>query len=192
MTINDLIKRIQTALNTTGAKLAVDGVPGPMTLSAAANYDFTVIKREGNTMSALDLALKLIKEFEGLRLSAYLDGGGIPTIGYGHTKGVKMGDTCTVEEANGWVQEEVSSFMVQVSAVLTKLPNDNQLAALTSFAYNVGIGNFHSSTLLRLWNAGSDLAVVAHEFGRWIHDAAGNVEPGLVTRRADEATFFLS
>lgn len=142
--------------------------------------------------TALELAIKIIKQFEGLRLNAYHDGAGIPTIGYGHTKGVYMGQTITQEQADEWIKAEVASFMTEVYELLNNEPTNNQLAAFTSFAYNVGIGAFKASTMLRLFNEGPNPTLVAAQFPRWVHDAAGNVEPGLVTRRAEEAALFLS
>lgn len=193
MTLNDLVKRLQMAMNASGSKLTVDGDPGPLTLGASSLYDFIATKRSVDpTQGALDLAIPIIKQFEGLRLDAYLDGAGVPTIGWGHTEGVKLGQSITLAGAEAWVREDVSSFMLLVMFLLTRVANNNQLAAFTSFAYNVGLGNFQGSTMLKLWNEGADVQAVADQFPRWTHDINGVIEPGLVTRRADEKALFLS
>lgn len=191
----DLVKKLQLAMNKAGAKLDVDGDLGPLTLQSASLYDFSATKHVvGPIEDALGLAIPFIKQFEGLRLDAYLDGAGVPTIGWGHTAGVALGQSITLAQAEAWVREDVSSFMLSVMFLLTeaRVANNNQLAAFTSFAYNVGIGNFQTSTLLRLWNDGTDPEAVASQFPRWTHDVNGVIEPGLVTRRALEAKLFLT
>lgn len=138
---------------------------------------------------ARDLACNFIAKWEGCRLSAYRDVAGIPTIGYGRTTNVKMGDTCTQEQADAWLAEEVETFRRGVrGAVLVPL-NENQLAALTSFAYNCGLAAFRGSTLLRKLNLG-DYQGAADQFPVW--NRAGNrVVQGLVNRRAAERELFL-
>lgn len=142
-------------------------------------------------MSALDIAIPLIKGFEGCVLHAYQDGGGIWTIGWGRTSGVYEGQVITQEQADKWLDETVKEFMDNVVAVVLRDINDNELAAFTSFSYNVGFGAFRSSTLLRLFNYGEDKQVVAQQFPRWVHDAMGNIEPGLLRRRHEEMELFL-
>ena len=134
----------------------------------------------------------LIKEYEGFRMNAYPDPGtnGAPwTIGYGHTKDVQKGDTCTKEEATSWLYVEANEAAIQVlNAVKTPL-TQNQLDALTSFVYNEGIGNFTKSTLLKLLNQGN-YDGAAKEFTKWIY-AAGVSLPGLIKRRQAEKALFL-
>ena len=99
-----------------------------------------------------DSAAQFIARWEGCKLSAYRDVAGIPTIGYGRTTDVKMGDVCTQEQADAWLAEEVETFRRGVrGAVLVPL-NENQLAACTSLAYNIGLAAFRGSTLLRKLN----------------------------------------
>lgn len=139
-----------------------------------------------------DKGIDLIKRFEGCRLKAYPDPatGGEPwTIGWGHTKGVKRGDTCTQEQADAWLQEEATEFSIQVLKLVKVRITQNQLDALTSFAYNVGIGALAKSTLLRLLNEGKTQEA-ADQFSRW-NKAAGKVMAGLSTRREAERRLFL-
>ena len=130
----------------------------------------------------------LTKQFEGLSLKAYQDSGGVWTIGYGHTVGVREGDVITQDHANallsidlGWAQDVVSD---SVNVDLT----DSQFWALTDFVFNVGPKAFLDSTLLRKLNAG-DYAGAADEFLRWNH-AGGKVLNGLTKRRQAEAKLF--
>lgn len=133
--------------------------------------------------------LSLIKQFEGCKLSAYLCPAGIPTIGYGRTTGVKLGQTITQSQADAWVVEEYDAFEARVYRIVTVPLTANQLGALVSFAYNVGTGALASSTLLRLLNAG-DYKGAAAQFARW-NKAGGRVLAGLTKRRAAEAALFL-
>ena len=100
----------------------------------------------------MNKGIELIKNFEGCRLVAYKCPSGIPTIGYGHTKGVKMGNTCTQAQADKWLANEVQIFENAVKNLVNVPLNENQLGALTSFVYNVGIANFAASTLRKKLN----------------------------------------
>lgn len=134
--------------------------------------------------------LALIREFEGLRLAAYPDpatGGDPWTIGYGHTKGVKQGDTCTKEQAEEWLRADAQEAAIAVLRAVVIRLSQSQLDALTSFVFNLGIGNLRKSTLLKKLNAADPAA--ADEFAKWTY-AAGKVMPGLVRRRAAEAALF--
>jgi len=134
--------------------------------------------------------LDIIKSFEGLRLNAYLDTGGVPTIGYGHTRGVKMGDTCTAAQAEAWAIDDTASAVAAINAALKVPVSQNQFDALVCFTYNVGNQAFRDSTLLRLLNAG-DVEGAANQFPRWNKDN-GNVVAGLTRRRLAEQTLFRS
>lgn len=143
-------------------------------------------------MTALDYALRLIKRWEGCRLTAYPDpatGGDPWTIGWGSTgKGIGPGVQWTLEQADDRLARDVERFMSGVIRLLRVKPEPNELGAMTSLAYNIGLGNFRSSTLLRKFNAG-DKASAAAEFGKW-NRAAGKVMKGLTNRRADERQVF--
>ena len=133
--------------------------------------------------------LWLIRSFEQCRLEAYLPTpDDVPTIGFGHTKGVKLGDICTPKEADdllandlAWVEECINE---RVDVPLTQ----NQFDALASFVFNLGCGNFAASTLLKLLNLGNFTAVPA-QFLRW-NKQGKNVLPGLTRRREAESELF--
>ncbi|MFW1955064.1 lysozyme [Acinetobacter guillouiae] len=136
----------------------------------------------------------LICGFEGLELKAYDDGVGVCTIGYGttiypHGKAVQYGDTCTIEQAKNYMQYDLRRFEQAVNAAVNVPLNQNQFDALVSLSYNIGIGAFKNSTLLKLLNA-SDYHAASHQFDVWIK-AGGKTVQGLVNRRAVEKTLFL-
>ena len=134
--------------------------------------------------------LDIVKEAEGLRLSAYLCPAGIPTIGYGHTKGVKLGDTCTREQAEEWLENDFFMAKQDVKAVVRVPLRENQLDALASFVFNLGVRKLIQSTLLKKLNAG-DYSGAAAEFDKWVF--AGKVKlNGLIKRRAKERQLFES
>ncbi len=136
---------------------------------------------------------QLIKNEEGLRLRAYIDAVGRLTVGYGHTgSDVYAGQVISVERANQLFQLDVSTFGQGVEQSVTVSLNDNQFGALVSFAYNVGLGNFEHSTLLKKLNTG-DYTGVQSEFARWNKGTVDGQKvklPGLISHRAHEATLF--
>ncbi|MDH4053674.1 MAG: lysozyme [Rubrivivax sp.] len=143
-------------------------------------------------------AVALIAESEGLRLSAYLCPAGVPSIGWGETDGVHLGDTCTKEQADRWLCEDLTDRCKAVLALCTRTPTKHELGALLSFAYNVGTAALARSTVLRCHNAG-DRAGAARAFGLWnnaTNPATGKFYdpplPGLVRRRAAEAALYLT
>lgn len=135
--------------------------------------------------------IDLIKQFEGCRLTVYRCPAGVLTIGYGHTGAdVKEGQTITQEQAEKFLRSDLVVHCNNVSG-LVKVPlNQNQFDALVSFEYNIGYGNFKSSTLLRLLNQG-DYKGAAEQFKRWRY-ANGKVLSGLITRRQKEKDLFVS
>ena len=144
-------------------------------------------------MNAMDLAVAIVKKWEGCELRAYADpatGGAPYTVGYGATgPDIKPGTVWTLEQAEHDLAERVKLLIERIRALLVKEPTAPQLAAMTSLAYNVGASAFASSTLLRLFNAGSPQRA-AEEFPKW-RKANGKVMRGLVNRRADERRLFL-
>ena len=134
--------------------------------------------------------LDLIKKFEGCRLKAYLCPAGVLTIGYGHTKGVKPNQTITQKQADELLLSDLTEFERAVKSLVTVPVNDNQLGALVSFAYNVGIGALQKSTLLKKLNA-KDYQGAANEFFRW-NKAGGKELKGLTLRRQAERELFLT
>jgi lysozyme len=143
---------------------------------------------------ALSAALSLIKRWEGCKLKAYPDpgtGGDPWTIGWGSTgPGISKGVVWTQQQADGRLAEDVGKFMSGVSKRITVPVTDNQLGALTSLAYNIGVGAFSKSTLLIKLNAG-DYAGAADQFLAW-KKAGGKVMQGLLNRRQDERKVFLT
>ncbi|MEM6453267.1 MAG: lysozyme [Cyanobacteria bacterium P01_D01_bin.105] len=134
--------------------------------------------------------LLLIKSFEGLRLNAYRDAVGIWTIGYGTTRGVQPGMEISEEQAELFLQEDLTRFEQAINSAVTAKINDNQFAALVSFTYNVGSGALRSSTLLKLLNGQEHVRSVADQFPRW-NRAGGRVLAGLTRRRNAERALFL-
>lgn len=141
-------------------------------------------------------ALRLIREFEGLYLNAYLDPVGIPTIGYGTIiypdgKKVKMGDSITEKEAEGFLLYEVFEKARAIERMVKVEYSRGEFCALCSFAYNLGVSALQKSTLLKKLNKGRPRPEVANEFDRWVK-AGGKTLPGLVRRRKAEKELFLS
>lgn len=139
-------------------------------------------------MRASDEAITLIRHFEGCRLDAYLCPAGVWTIGYGHTFGVKQGDVIDQEAAEALLIEDLEEFEGYVTAFCKCSLEQHQFDALVSWVFNLGPGNFESSTLLRRLNDG-DLGAVPDEIRRW-NKAGGRVLDGLVRRREAEAVMF--
>lgn len=129
--------------------------------------------------------LEAIKRFEGLRLKAYLDSVGVPTIGYGHTKTARMGQTITAERAEELLRLDLADAERAVERLVKVYLTDNQFAALVSFTFNLGAGALGKSTLLKRLNAG-EYDAVPREMMRFIN-AGGKPLKGLATRRAAEA-----
>lgn len=145
----------------------------------------------------------LIQEFEGCALTAYFDPrGNCWTIGWGRTKDVKEGDTCAQDQADGWLKKEVQDLSALILRLAPNVQlNDNQLSALVSFVYNVGLGkkgekagfleliSGEPSTLLKCLRRG-DLTWAAVEFPKW-DKAGGQISAGILRRRLAEQALFL-
>jgi lysozyme len=134
-----------------------------------------------------------LKGFESCRLKAYRDSAGVCTIGYGHTgPNVRMGGTISQDEADALLTTDLQRFEAAVEHSVKVPLTDYQFGALVCFAYNVGVGAFQSSTLLKKLNAG-DYAAVPTELMKWTkaavpgHKGARRELPGLVNRRSAEA-----
>lgn len=138
-------------------------------------------------MNAAGIAL--VKRWEGCKLTAYKCPAGVLTIGYGHVQDVREGQTITQHQAEVILESDLEIYE---STVRRLAPNatENETAALTSFAFNLGTAALERSTLLRKFLAG-DKAGAADEFGKWVF-AAGKRLPGLVSRRAAERELFLT
>jgi lysozyme len=123
-------------------------------------------------------------------LEAYKDQRGIPTIGYGHTGGVLMGDRCTQERAEAWLAEDVGTAERAISRLVTAGLLQNQFDALVSLVYNIGEGNFAESTVLRKLNI-LDYRAAAEAILMW-NKTGGQVNAGLQRRREAERALFLT
>lgn len=160
-------------------------------------------------------AIELIKRFEGIldgdpstvNLDPYLCPAGYWTIGWGHVVRNAEGrmlkgaankypalriypDGITLDEAETLLRDDIRGTVHEVGRILAPAVNDNQFCALVSFVFNIGIGAFRKSTLLRKLNAG-DHAAVPKELMRWTR-AGGKVLPGLKRRREAEAKLWLT
>ena len=129
--------------------------------------------------------VELVKHFEGCEDTAYLCPANVWTIGYGRTRNVKEGDRITEPQAERDLLEELEEFKHQVLNSVKVELKQNELDALTSWTYNLGVGNLKSSTLLKKLNAGNKSEVPA-EMIRW-NKANGKVLAGLTKRREAEA-----
>lgn len=146
--------------------------------------------KKTTTLSLGKNGLELIKNFEGCVLKVYLDAIGLPTIGYGHL--IKPGESftkITQKEAEDLLKSDAQIFVDGVNKLLEVKVTQNQFDALVSIAFNIGLGNLKSSTLLRLINAG-DYKGAADQFPRW-NKAGGKVLNGLTNRRNAERDLFL-
>lgn len=146
-------------------------------------------------MDAITTAINLIQNEEGFRTQAYKCPAGIWTIGYGLTsingRPIQPGQLITQPQAELYLKQRVAEIKTEISSFIKVPLNDNQLAALISFAYNIGIGAFKTSTLARLLNK-KNYSEAANEFPKWVHANHGEVLPGLVIRRQKEKELFLS
>jgi lysozyme len=147
-------------------------------------------------MQLNDKGKDLIKLFEGCKLVAYKCSAAKDTIGYGNTfyedgKPVKPGDKITQERANELFEIIAKEFADKVAPLVKSAVTPNQFAALTSFAYNAGIGNLRNSTLLKKVNANPNDPSIALEFAKWTR-ANNKVLLGLQRRREAETKLYFT
>ena len=140
-------------------------------------------------MRASDVLLKSIRRFEGFRGKAYQDAKGVWTIGYGHTTQVKEGDIVTRKEAEQLLCDDLQIFENYVNSLNICGDNQFHFDALTDFAYNCGIENLRSSTLLRDIYEGRSEDEIREEFMKWTY-SGGRKLRGLAFRRKWEADRF--
>ena len=144
------------------------------------------------TTSAMDMAVRLIRQCEGCRLAPYQDSAGIWTIGIGSIRmpdGSHVTDSTppiTQDDADAMMMAELRPTADRVDGMVTVPITDGMRAALYSFAYNEGTGALHGSTILRLLNTGDTDGAIAH-FADW-NMAGGRVVQGLANRRRLEAS----
>ena len=125
---------------------------------------------------------------EGVRLKAYLDSKGIPTIGVGTIRypngvRVKLGDTCTLAQAMSWLTKDLNQFEKAINTDVTVPLSQTQFDALADFVYNIGGYAFHTSTLLKKLNR-KDYVGAGAEFVKWTK------QPELRRRRDRETALF--
>lgn len=149
-------------------------------------------------MKISEQGINLIKHYESCDLQAYRDGGGIITIGYGHTGFIRgrhllISDKITQAEADALLLDDLVIAQKAVNQLVTVPLTQNQFDALVSFAFNTGVGDkgLKGSTLLHCLNNGSYTAA-SEEFKKWVRDNKGNIEQGLVKRRNTEKILFLT
>ncbi len=148
--------------------------------------------------SSLPKTVALVKELEGFRSYAYVDTDGTVVIGYGmpviEGKKVKLGERISQVQAETALREKLQEIQQQILAASTVELNSNQLVALTSFAFNVGVESLFKSTLFRKLNTG-DFLGAANEFPSWNKANIGRrLVPlaGLTNRRLTEKNLFLT
>jgi len=134
--------------------------------------------------------ISLLIEFEGFRGNAYIPvPGDVPTIGFGFTKGVKLGDKMTLVQAKERLKTELLEYENAVRMACTHQPNQNQFDALVSFCFNVGATGLRKSSVLKAHNR-HDYQAASRAFGLW-NKSGGIVYAGLTRRRAAEAALYL-
>lgn len=139
-------------------------------------------------MKINDVGIELIQSYEKLELEAYDDAVGVRTIGYGHTQG-EFPDTIDEVQADQYLLEDLATAEKAVNTYVDFELNENEFSALVSLVFNIGSGNFKSSTLLKRLNEGQ-IELAADEFPKW-RKAGGKVLKGLEKRRAKERKLFL-
>ncbi len=132
--------------------------------------------------------LALTEGFEGCRLQSYRDAAGVWTIGYGHTAGVGADQSCTREQAEAWLSQDIDWAAAAVNREVTVELTQGEFDALVDFIYNLGSGTFARSDVLRLLNGG-DYAGAERALGEYAR-ASGQVLAGLLRRRAAEQAEF--
>ncbi|WP_419952373.1 lysozyme [Methylobacterium sp.] len=131
------------------------------------------------------LGIAALKSREGVRLKAYLDSVNVPTIGYGHTKGVKLGQVITQAQADAFFLDDLASHALPILSAIKIPVADHERDALISIAFNIGVGGFTGSTFLRRLNAG-DRKGCAEAIMMWKKPAE------IISRREAERDQFLT
>lgn len=142
----------------------------------------------------MNKGIPIIRKYEGLKLNAYICPAGVPSIGWGSTfyengSKVQMGDKITIDRADRLLFDIVQKFEISVRGLVKSSLNENQIGALTSFAFNVGVGALKKSILLKKVNKNPNDTTIRNEFMRWIL-VNGKKSNGLVARREAEADLY--
>jgi lysozyme len=141
-------------------------------------------------MKLLAKSLSLLKEVEGFSATAYMDANDGWTIGWGRMENVRQGDITTREDEDIWLRRYIIRLEQQLDKLITVPLSAQQHDALVIFAYNIGVGQFQKSSLLKHLNK-AEYAAVPAQLARWIYDD-GKVSPGLMIRRAREVRLWQS
>lgn len=151
-----------------------------------------IADKKGGNMKLSEKGANLIKQYEGLRLNAYQDSGGVWTIGYGHTGGVQPGDVITREEADALFWADVEKFVRGVNRLKqgTRL-TQNQFDALVSFSFNCGLGALERSTLLKKVKRNPNDPTIEDAFKQWRY-VKGVENAGLLARRQKESNLYFA
>ena len=141
-----------------------------------------------NKMKISEDGLELIKKFEGCETTAYQDSVGVWTIGFGHTKGVEEGQTCSIEDAESMLADEMDEYEGYINDMVKVDLQQHEFDALVAWVYNLGPTNLGESTMLKVLNGGQ-FDRVPDEMNRWTR-AGGEILEGLVRRRQAESLMF--
>ena len=147
-------------------------------------------------MKLSKMGIDLITSFEGFSAKPYLDGGGVPTIGYGstyHLDGRKVtlhDEPISKEQASALMLGTIKQYEDAVNKAIKQPISQNKFDACVSLAYNIGPTNFAKSTLVQLINEGKPEKTIAAQFLRWNKDN-GKIAAGLTARRQTEKELFL-
>lgn len=164
---------------------------------AVAAPDVAIMPSDGASYDAafLKVAIPFIGRWEGLRLAAYLDIVGVPTVCYGETKGVSLGDSYTKAQCDAMFSREIITYRDRLRGAFSRDTQANRLpvgrdVAFTSLAYNVGVSGTSKSTAVRRLNA-ANISGACDALGWW-NKAGGRVVRGLVNRRGEETALCLA
>jgi lysozyme len=179
------VKRFQILANRKGAKLKVTGKVDDATYARLLK----TFRAPTQKLRVTGEGAGLVARSEGLRLCPYRDAVGVPTQGYGHTSGVKMGAKCwTQKKALQVLTSDLDLFGKGVTRIVTVTIGSRQYNALVSWSFNVGLGAARGSTLMRELNR-KHYAIAGNQFKVW-NKAGGHVLPGLTIRRRAECGLY--
>ncbi len=151
----------------------------------------SISSAQSSDAAFLEVAVPFVGRWEGLRLNAYLDIVGVPTVCYGETKGVQFGDSYTKAECDAMLAREILSYRDRLRSAFARDTIVNRLpiprdVAFTSLAYNVGVSGTANSTAVRRLNE-ANVTGACTALGWW-NKAGGRVVRGLINRRSEETT----
>lgn len=141
-------------------------------------------------MTTSQNGIEFIKRHEELRLKAYRCPAGVWTIGYGSTGGIRPGDVITEAQAEKLLKQDLKTAEDEINKYLLPL-KQHQFDAVASFVFNVGIGSFRRSTLLKRLKMDVNHPDIVNQFNRWVY-GGGKMLPGLVRRRKEEANLYIN